>query len=155
MLGNVGLEHLVTRSVDEYVERAVELAGDLKALSVLRGDLRNRMAASPLAEVRRQLGIKPRETQSYLGHGVLTVNNSVSHIVKDSRLIPGAQTELAPENSRRWAKVCLGNKILTEPVWIANGPESRSTSLEEQDIVVAALQQVSVLSVLSVRQFAT
>src|SRR5258707_9294236 len=69
----------------------------------------------------------------HLGHRVLTMNNSVSHIVKYSALIPGAQTELAPENSRRWAKVCRGNKIGTEPVWIANGPESRSTALDEQD----------------------
>jgi RNA polymerase sigma-70 factor (ECF subfamily) len=44
-----------------------------------------------------------------------------------------AQAELAPENSHRWAKVCLGNKIPAESVWIANGPESRSTALEEQD----------------------
>ena len=36
------------------------------------------------------------------------------------------------EKSRRRAKVCFGNKIDTEPVWIANGPESRSTTLEEE-----------------------
>ena len=61
------------------------------------------------------------------------MNNSVSHIVKYSALIPGAQTELAPENSRGRAKVCLGTKIGTEPVWIENGRESRSTALDEQD----------------------
>jgi RNA polymerase sigma-70 factor (ECF subfamily) len=61
------------------------------------------------------------------------VNHSVSHIVSSSALIPRAEIELAAEISRRWAKVCLGNKIGTEPVWIANGPKSRSTPLEEQD----------------------
>jgi len=66
-------------------------------------------------------------------HRVLTMNNSVAHIVEGSALIPGAQTESAPENSRRWAEVCRGNKISIEPVWIENGPESRSTALDEQD----------------------
>ncbi|HWW00094.1 MAG TPA: sigma-70 family RNA polymerase sigma factor [Candidatus Acidoferrum sp.] len=50
-----------------------------------------------------------------------------------SALFPRPRTELARENSRRWATVCLGNKIPTEPVWIANGPESRSTTLDAQD----------------------
>jgi RNA polymerase sigma-70 factor (ECF subfamily) len=61
------------------------------------------------------------------------VNHSASHIVRFSTLIPRAEIELAAEISRRWAKVCLGNKIGTEPVWIANGPKSRSTPLEEQN----------------------
>src|SRR5258706_11585279 len=68
----------------------------------------------------------------HLGHRVLTMNNSVAHIVKYSALIPGAQTELAPENSAD-AKVRLGNKICAEPVWTENGRESRSTPLDEQD----------------------
>ena len=46
---------------------------------------------------------------------------------------PSAQTELARENSPGWARVCRGNKIPTEAVWIANGPASRSKPLEEQD----------------------
>jgi predicted O-linked N-acetylglucosamine transferase (SPINDLY family) len=50
VLANVGLEDLIARSVEEYVERAVELAGDLERLSTLRGELRTRMAASPLAD---------------------------------------------------------------------------------------------------------
>jgi len=68
-----------------------------------------------------------------VGHRALTVNNFVSHIIECSALVPRVQTDLAPENSRRCAKICLGNKIITKPVWIANGPESRSTPLEEQD----------------------
>ena len=40
VLANVGLQNLIARSVDEYVERAVELAGDLERLSTLRGELR-------------------------------------------------------------------------------------------------------------------
>src|SRR5260370_41444470 len=34
---------------------------------------------------------------------------------------------------KKWTKLCLGNKIPTESVWIGNGPETRSTALEEQD----------------------
>src|SRR5712691_8204755 len=79
-------------------------------------------------------GIKLGEAQSCtVGHRALTVNNFVSHIIECSALVPRVQTDLAPENSRRCAKICLGNKIITKPVWIANGPESRSTTLEEQD----------------------
>jgi len=59
------------------------------------------------------------------------MSNSV--IVNSFVLGPKVQTELAPENPGRWAKVCLGNKISTEAVWIANGRESRSTALDEQD----------------------
>ena len=47
--------------------------------------------------------------------------------------MPTGPSELARENSRRWARVCGGNKIPTEAVWIANGPASRSKPLEEQD----------------------
>ncbi len=64
---------------------------------------------------------------------VTTVNNCVSQIAQSSALFPTAQTGLAPENSRRRAKVCHGNEISPEPVWIANGPGSRSRTLEEQD----------------------
>ena len=63
----------------------------------------------------------------------MIVNNSVSYTVRSSALVPKAQTEMAPENSRRWVTVCLGNKTGTDPVWIANGPESRSTTLDAQD----------------------
>jgi hypothetical protein len=68
-----------------------------------------------------------------LGHRVPTVNNSISHIVRSIGLSTRAETELLPENAPRWAKICLGNKTGTEPVWRVNGPESRSTTLEEQD----------------------
>src|SRR5260370_18634781 len=34
---------------------------------------------------------------------------------------------------KKWTKLCLGNKIPTESVWIVNGQETRSTALEEQD----------------------
>ena len=61
------------------------------------------------------------------------MNNSVSHIARSFALTPTVQTELASENSRRWAKVRLGNKTGTEAVWTGNGRESRSTTLEEQD----------------------
>jgi RNA polymerase sigma-70 factor (ECF subfamily) len=69
----------------------------------------------------------------HLGNCRLKMNNSASDIVDSTALIPGAGTELLAENSSRWAKVILGNKTGTETVWAGNGPESRSTALEEQD----------------------
>ena len=50
VLANLGLEKWIARSVDEYVERAVELATDLPRLSKLRNDLRPRMADSVLLD---------------------------------------------------------------------------------------------------------
>ena len=47
---HVGLERLITRSVDAYVDAAVALAADLDALARLRSELRPRMAASPLLD---------------------------------------------------------------------------------------------------------
>src|SRR6266478_624835 len=56
-----------------------------------------------------------RATVLHLGHRVLPVNNSVSHIVKCSALVSMSETDFAPENSRRCAKIALGNKIASEP----------------------------------------
>jgi predicted O-linked N-acetylglucosamine transferase (SPINDLY family) len=50
VLANLGLENLIARSVDEYVEIAVELATDLDGLAQLRAELRPRMAASALLD---------------------------------------------------------------------------------------------------------
>ncbi|MEX0676316.1 MAG: tetratricopeptide repeat protein [Pirellulales bacterium] len=50
VLANVGLGDLVARSVDEYVELAVGLAGDLDRLAELRSQLRPRMAGSVLMD---------------------------------------------------------------------------------------------------------
>lgn len=50
VLANVGLDDLIAPSVEEYVERAVGLAGDLDRLAELRGQLRPRMAASALLD---------------------------------------------------------------------------------------------------------
>ena len=47
---NVGLNDWIARSVDEYLEIAVQKASDTAALSALRGALRERMAASPLLD---------------------------------------------------------------------------------------------------------
>ncbi len=49
-LATLGLQELIATSVDDYVERAVALAGDLDRLAALRGSLRDRMAASPLLD---------------------------------------------------------------------------------------------------------
>ena len=52
-LSNVGLTETIARDLDEYVELAVSLAGDLPRLAVLRAGLRQRMAASPLCDGKR------------------------------------------------------------------------------------------------------
>ena len=52
-LSNVGLTETIARDLDEYVELAVALAGDLPRLAALRAGLRERMAASPLCDGQR------------------------------------------------------------------------------------------------------
>ncbi len=49
-LVNVGLADLITQSVEQYIRRAVELAGDLPRLIELKRELRPRMAASALLD---------------------------------------------------------------------------------------------------------
>ena len=52
-LRHVGCDDLIATSIDQYVETAVRLAGDVARLTELRGTLRARMAASPLLDHRR------------------------------------------------------------------------------------------------------
>jgi predicted O-linked N-acetylglucosamine transferase (SPINDLY family) len=52
-LSNVGLTETIARDLDEYVELAASLAGDLARLAALRAGLRDRMAASPLCDGKR------------------------------------------------------------------------------------------------------
>ncbi len=52
-LSNAGLTETVARDLDEYVEIAAGLAGDLPRLAGLRAGLRERMAASPLCDGKR------------------------------------------------------------------------------------------------------
>jgi len=47
MLSNLGLEHCIAASLDDYVARAVMLATDRDALASLRAGLRERMRGSP------------------------------------------------------------------------------------------------------------
>ena len=56
ILGAVGLEEWVTDTEDEYVERARAAAGDLQALSQLRGALRERLMRSALCDHARFAG---------------------------------------------------------------------------------------------------
>ena len=55
-LTNVGLTETIARDLDDYVERAVSLAGDQARLAALRSGLRERMAASPLCDGKRFAG---------------------------------------------------------------------------------------------------
>jgi len=50
ILSNVGCPELVASSPDEYVRKAVELAGDPARLVELRASLRDRLAGSPLCD---------------------------------------------------------------------------------------------------------
>jgi len=49
-LTNVGIPEMIAGSPDEYVARAVELAGDVSLLTGLRHELRSMMASSPLMD---------------------------------------------------------------------------------------------------------
>ncbi|MDR1855433.1 MAG: tetratricopeptide repeat protein [Azoarcus sp.] len=50
ILENVGLQELVAKSADDYVDIAVKLARDHERLKALRANLRERMLASPLLD---------------------------------------------------------------------------------------------------------
>ena len=52
-LSNIGLTKTIARDLDEYMELAVSLAGDLPRLAALRAGLRQQMAASPLCDGKR------------------------------------------------------------------------------------------------------
>ena len=53
LLTTLGLEDLVARTTDEYVEIAATLAGDLDRLARERATLRDRLLASPIADAER------------------------------------------------------------------------------------------------------
>jgi predicted SAM-dependent methyltransferase len=55
LLHHAGLDEFVTSSVDEYVEKALELARDRVALTGLRRTLRRRIASSALTDAERAL----------------------------------------------------------------------------------------------------
>ncbi|XP_078435276.1 tetratricopeptide repeat (TPR)-like superfamily protein [Wolffia australiana] len=50
LLSNLGLESLVARTEDEYVQVAIQLASDVASLSELRSGLRDRMLNSPVCD---------------------------------------------------------------------------------------------------------
>jgi predicted O-linked N-acetylglucosamine transferase (SPINDLY family) len=52
LLSNVGLTRLIAATPDEYVRIAVELAGNLQALTALRVELRSRMVTSSLCDAK-------------------------------------------------------------------------------------------------------
>jgi predicted O-linked N-acetylglucosamine transferase (SPINDLY family) len=52
-LSNIRLSETIARDLDEYVELAVSLAGDLPRLAGIRARLRQQMATSPLCDGKR------------------------------------------------------------------------------------------------------
>ena len=52
LLSNVGLHDMIAESAEDYVEKAVRLAGDVDRLQELRAELRLMMAHSPLMDAR-------------------------------------------------------------------------------------------------------
>ena len=53
LLSNVGLEHLIVRSEEQYVESAAALIRDQRGLTELRRDLRRRIESSPVMDARQ------------------------------------------------------------------------------------------------------
>jgi predicted O-linked N-acetylglucosamine transferase (SPINDLY family) len=53
LLSNVGLDHLVARTEDQYVERAAALIRDETGLAALRRELRGRLESSPVMDARQ------------------------------------------------------------------------------------------------------
>ena len=52
-MSNLGLQELIAKNQNDYVNIAVELAGNIEKLSALRAGMRERMLASPLMNVQR------------------------------------------------------------------------------------------------------
>ncbi len=52
-MSNAGLTETIARDLNDYVEIAAALAGDLPRLAGLRAGLRERMAGSPLCDGKR------------------------------------------------------------------------------------------------------
>jgi len=52
-MSNLGLQELIAKNQDDYVNIAVELAGNIEKLSSLRAGMRERMLSSPLMNVER------------------------------------------------------------------------------------------------------
>ena len=52
-MSNLGLQELIARNQNEYVDLAVSLANDLPRIAALRAGMRQRMLASPLMNVAR------------------------------------------------------------------------------------------------------
>ncbi|HMB72648.1 MAG TPA: UDP-N-acetylglucosamine-peptide N-acetylglucosaminyltransferase, partial [Gammaproteobacteria bacterium] len=50
LLSNVGLEHLVAHSAEDYVEIAASLISDTETLVSLRGELRTMLQSSPVMD---------------------------------------------------------------------------------------------------------
>ena len=48
-----GLTETIAENLDQYVDLAVELAGDLTRLAAMRAGMRQRVAASPLCDGKR------------------------------------------------------------------------------------------------------
>ncbi len=52
ILSNIGLTELIAKTPEEYVQMAIDLAGDASRLGQLRGTIRGRMQRSPLMDAR-------------------------------------------------------------------------------------------------------
>lgn len=56
ILSNVGLPELIATTKNDYIDIAVKLAKDIERLSLLRMNLRNKMAQSPMTDASRFIG---------------------------------------------------------------------------------------------------
>ncbi len=78
-LSNVGLTETIARDLDDYVEIAAGLAGDLPRLAALRAGLRERMAASPLCDGKRFAASFAGSYAGSGGHGARQDRRRVPH----------------------------------------------------------------------------
>lgn len=69
LLSTVGLTETIATTPDEYVEAAVRLASDIHRLNDLRGGLRKRMEAPPLATARALPPVSPHSSGIHGEHG--------------------------------------------------------------------------------------
>jgi predicted O-linked N-acetylglucosamine transferase (SPINDLY family) len=53
LLSNIGLEHLIARNEEQYIELAAGLIRDASGLAALRRELRKRIESSPVMDAKR------------------------------------------------------------------------------------------------------
>ena len=103
VLANVGLDHLITKTRQQYADASVALAADLPALARLRGELRPRMASLRAARFRR---FHPQRGSR--------LSENVGHVVRKrgGLIFRGEEFSCHDHINARWAKTKAANTLL-------------------------------------------